>query len=153
MGCIPLQLFPNRQFDQTCRILNLSQGALSFHLCVAIHKKKAMQMIIIKIMLAAIFALSVVGKLSGKTMSTFENAGYSPKVMYSTAIAEIIFTMGLFSRYEWVSTVGLLLIMSGAIFTLFRQRAKPAKYSLALITAVLLILLLVLQMPNSSLLA
>ena len=109
-----------------------------------------MEVTIIKIVLAVIFTLSVVGKLTGKTKSTFENAGYSPIVMYATAIAEIIFTVGLFTRYELFSTVGLLAIMGGAIFTLFRQRAKPAKYTLALITAVLLIALLVLQISKSS---
>jgi hypothetical protein len=111
-----------------------------------------MEVIIIKIVLAVIFTLSVVGKLTGKTKSTFENAGYSPIIMYATAIAEILFTVGLFTRYELFSTIGLLAIIGGAVFTLFRQRVKPAKYSLALITAVLLIALLVLQISKSSLL-
>jgi hypothetical protein len=111
-----------------------------------------MEVIIIKIVLAVIFTLSVVGKLTGKTKSTFENAGYSPIIMYATAIAEILFTVGLFTRYELFSTIGLLGIIGGAVFTLFRQRVKPAKYSLALITAVLLIALLVLQISKSSLL-
>ena len=109
-----------------------------------------MEFTIIKIVLAVIFTLSVVGKLTGKTKSTFENAGYSPIVMYATAIAEIIFTVGLFTRYELFSTVGLLAIIGGAVFTLFRQRVKPAKYTLALIAAVLLIALLVLQISKSS---
>jgi hypothetical protein len=37
-------------------------------------------------------------------------------VMYATAIAEIIFTVGLFTRYELFSTVGLLAIICGACF-------------------------------------
>ena len=37
-----------------------------------------MEVIIIKIVLAVIFTLSVIGKLAGKTKSTFENAGYQP---------------------------------------------------------------------------
>ncbi len=106
-------------------------------------------MTIIKIVLAIIFSLSVVGKLTGKTKSTFENAGYGPIVMYATAIAEIIFTVGLFTRYELFSTVGLLGIMGGAIFTLFRQKVKPAKYALPSITAILLCILLVLQISKS----
>jgi len=109
-----------------------------------------MEVTIIKIVLAAIFTLSVVAKLTGKTKSTFEDAGYSPIVMYATAIAEIIFAVGLFTRYELFSTVGLLAIIGGAVFTLFRQRVKPAKYTLALIGAVLLIALLVLQISKSS---
>jgi di/tricarboxylate transporter len=113
-------------------------------------KLKTMDSTIIKIVLSVIFALSVVGKLTGNTKSTFENAGYSPIVMYTTAIAEIIFTVGLFTMYELLSTVGLLAIIGGAVFTLFRQRAKPLKYSLALIAAVLLIAFLSLQISNSS---
>jgi nicotinamide riboside transporter PnuC len=103
---------------------------------------------IIKIILAAIFTLSVVGKLTGKTKSTFEDAGYSLKFMYATAIQEIIFTVGLFTRYELFSTAALLAIMGGAIYTLFRQKAKPANYTLALITSILLIVLLVLQISK-----
>ncbi len=109
-----------------------------------------MEMLIIKIVLAVIFTLAVVAKLTGKTKSTSEDAGYSPIVMYAIAIAEIIFTVGLFTRYELFAAVGLLAIMGGAVFTLFRQKAKPAKYTLALITAALLIALLVLQISKSS---
>jgi len=110
-----------------------------------------MEVTIIKITLAVIFALSVVGKLTGKSMSTFENAGYGSMVMNATAIAEIIFSVGLFTRYELFSTVGLLAIIGGAVFTLFRQRVKDAKYALALIAAALLIALPVLRISQSSL--
>lgn len=94
-----------------------------------------MEVIIIKIVLAVIFTLSVVGKLTGKTKSTFENAGYRPEVMYATAIAEIIFTIGLFTRYELFSTISLMMIIAGAVFTLFSQRVKSTKYALALIVS------------------
>jgi len=107
-----------------------------------------MEATIIKIVLAAIFTLSVVGKLTGKTKSTFENAGYGPQLMYAIAIAEIIFTIGLFTKYNLLATVGLLAIMGGAVFTLFRQKVKLAKYSLPLITVILLIALLVLQISS-----
>jgi hypothetical protein len=107
-----------------------------------------MEVTIIKIILAAIFTLSVVAKLTGKTKSTFEDAGYSLKVMYATAIAEIIFTIGLFTRYELFSAVGLLAIIGGAFLTLLRQRVKPAKYTLAVISAILLIALVVLQFQD-----
>jgi nicotinamide riboside transporter PnuC len=107
-----------------------------------------MEVTIIKIVLAVIFTLSVAGKLTGKTKSTFENAGYSPIVMYATTIAEIILTVGLFTRFEMISIVGLLAIIGGAIVTLFRQKAKPSNYSLALITAALLIALPVLQISE-----
>lgn len=112
-----------------------------------------MEATIIKIVLALIFTLSVAGKMTGKTKSTFENAGYSPIIMYATAIAEIIFTVGLFTRYELFAAVGLLGIMGGAVFTLFRQKAKPSKYTLALVAAALLIALLILQISKSPSLA
>ena len=109
-----------------------------------------MEVTIIKIALAVIFSLSVVCKLTGKTKSTFENAGYSPIIMYATAVAEIIFTVGLFTRYELFSIIGLLAIIGGAVFTLFRQKVKPAKYTLALIADVLLIALIAIQISKSS---
>ena len=104
--------------------------------------------IIIKILLAVIFTLSVIGKLTGKTKSTFENVGYSPIVMYATAISEIILTIGLFTKFELFATVGLLGIIGGAVFTLFRQKARPAKYALAVIAAILLLGLIVLQISK-----
>jgi hypothetical protein len=107
-----------------------------------------MEVTIIKIALAIIFTLSVVGKLTGKTKATFENAGYPPIAMYATAIAEIILTIGLFTEYELFSTVGLLAIIGGAVFTFISSKAKPAKYLLALIAGVLLIALPVLQTQN-----
>ena len=109
-----------------------------------------MEETIIKIVLAIIFTLSVAGKLTGKTKSTFENAGYGPGMMYATAIAEVLLTVGLFTRYQLFSTVGLLAIIGGAVFTLFRQRVRPAKYTLALITAAFLVVLLVLQISKTS---
>ena len=109
-----------------------------------------MEEAIIKISITLIFTLSVIGKLTGKTKSTFENAGYSPAIMYATAIAEIIFTIVLFTKYELFATIGLLGIMGGAILTLFRQKVKPVKYTLALIAVILLLALLGLQLSNSA---
>jgi hypothetical protein len=108
-----------------------------------------MEETIIKIVLAIIFSLSVVGKLTGKTKSTFEDAGYSQVIMYATAIAEIIFTVGLFTRYEIFAAAGLLAIMDGAVFTLFRLKVEPAKYTLALASALLLIVLLYTEISKS----
>ena len=101
-----------------------------------------MQIIYLKISLAIIFTLSVIGKFTGKTKSTFENAGYGKEVMYATGIAEIILTVMLFTQFQLLAALGLLGILGGAIFTLFRQRAKPAKYALAVIAAILLIALI-----------
>ena len=101
-----------------------------------------MEIIYLKISLAIIFALSVIGKLTGKTKSTFEKAGYSQKVIYDTAVAEIILAVALFTKYELLATLGLLAIIAGAFFTLGRQRVKLAKYSMAIIAAILLTALL-----------
>lgn len=107
-----------------------------------------MQMIIIKFALVAIFTLSVLGKLTGKTKPTFVNAGHGLKVMYSIALAEVVFITGLFTQYELVATSGLLAIMGGAIYTLYRLKVRPMKYALLFITIILLISLLFLQLKN-----
>lgn len=109
-----------------------------------------MEVTIIKVVLAVIFALAVAGKLTGKTKSTFENAGFSPAVMYATAIAEIIFTVGLFTRYELFAALGLLAVIGGAVTALLRQKAKPAHYALPLITVFLLLALLGLLLTKST---
>ena len=104
----------------------------------------------IKIILAVIFTLAILGKLTGKTKSTFENAGFSSKLMYAILVVEMVFTVGLFTKYELFSTVGMLTIIGGAVFTLSRQKVKPAKYTVTLITAFFLIALLVLGISKSS---
>jgi len=86
-----------------------------------------MEITIIKIVLAAIFALAVAGKLTGKTRSTFENAGFSPAVLYATAFSEIVFTIGLFTGYELFSALGLLAIIGGAFISLILQKAKSCR--------------------------
>jgi len=79
-----------------------------------------------------------VDKLTGKTKSTFENAGYSSKLMYATLTAEMVFAVGLFTRYELFPTVSLLAIIGGAVFTLSRQRVKPPRYTQLKITLLLI---------------
>lgn len=101
-----------------------------------------MEITIIKVVLAVIFTLAVIGKLTGKTKSTFVNAGFSPVVMYATAIAEIFFIIGLFTGYELFATLGLLAIIGGALFALFRQKTTPVHYTLPFITITLLLVLL-----------
>ncbi len=98
-----------------------------------------MEITIIKIVLAVTFTSAVAGKLTGKTKSTFENAGFSPVLMYSIAIAEIVFTVGLFTRYELFAAFGLLAIICGALFALIRQKAKQSHYALPVVTALLLL--------------
>jgi len=98
--------------------------------------------IIIKVVLAVIFTLAVIVKLTGKTKSTFENSGLKPALMYATAAAEIVFTVGLFTRYELFAALGLLAIIGGAVFALISQKVTPVHYALPIITTVLLLALL-----------
>lgn len=105
-----------------------------------------MEINIIKAALALIFGLSVLGKVTGKTKLVFEKSGYSTGIMYVTAMAEIILTVGLFTKYELYASVSLLAIIGGAVFTLIRLKVKPAKYIMALVTAILLLVLLGLQL-------
>jgi hypothetical protein len=101
-----------------------------------------MEILYIKISLALLFTLSVIGKFTGKTKSTFEKAGYGKDIMYATGIAELVLSILLFTRLEWLATIGLLAIIGGALFTLLKQKAQPAKFSLAIIAAILLVILL-----------
>jgi hypothetical protein len=91
---------------------------------------------------AALFGLAVLGKLSGKTKSTFDKAGYSALFMYAVAAAEIILIAGLFTPFELYAVLGLLGILAGAVVTLFRQNAAALKYTIVGLSAIPLIVLL-----------
>lgn len=101
-----------------------------------------METIYLKIVLAIIFALAVIAKFTGKTKSTFEKAGYSPQIMYLIATAECILSIALFTIFELWATLGLLAILAGAFYTLFRQKEKPVKYIMAIIAFIFLLILL-----------
>ena len=113
------------------------------------HKRYSMNDMVIlflKIAVATIFALAVFGKLTGRTKSTFERAGYTPEVMHATAVIESILTVVLFTKYDLLATLGLLGILGGAWIALLRQKAKLAQYAPPSIAAVLLSVLLCLLM-------
>lgn len=95
--------------------------------------------------IAGIFGLAILGKLTGKTKATFDNAGYSHYFMYGLALVELVLTMGLFTHYALYSIIGLLVIMLGAILTLFQQKAKPQQYILSIVAISLLLTLYWLQ--------
>ncbi|MCW5921570.1 MAG: hypothetical protein KIS77_04445 [Saprospiraceae bacterium] len=101
-----------------------------------------MEVIVIKVALAVIFGLAIIGKLTGKTKPTFEKAGFGPAAVYLTAVAEVIFTVGLYTKFELIAALGLLAIIGGGAVALFRQHAKPAQYVLLVVTAILLLALL-----------
>lgn len=101
-----------------------------------------MEITIIKVVLAVVFTLAVAGKLTGKTRSTFENAGLSPAVMDATAFGEIVFIIGLFTGFESIATLGLMGIIGGALISLLRQKAAPSHFALPIVTALLLLSLL-----------
>lgn len=91
--------------------------------------------------ITGIFGLAILAKLTGKTKATFEKVGYSHYFMYALALAELVLTIGLFTDYSLYSIIGLLVIMLGAIVTLFRQKAKPQQYILSIVTICLLLTL------------
>jgi hypothetical protein len=95
--------------------------------------------------ITGIFGLAILGKLTGKTKATFDKAGYSPYFMYGLALAELFLTIGLFTHYALYSTIGLQVIMLGAIVTLLRQKAKPQQYILSIVAISLLLTLYWLQ--------
>lgn len=100
-----------------------------------------MEILIIKISLALIFTLAVIGKLTGMTKSTFIKSGYNIMLMYATATCEALFTIMLFTKFELIAIIGLLTIIIGAILTLGCQKAKPHKFILAITAFILLIAL------------
>jgi hypothetical protein len=100
---------------------------------------------IIKIVLAIIFGLAVVAKLSGKTKDVFEKSGYGLPFMYALAFAEVWFAIGLFTQYDLWAEIGLVAIMLGAIVTLIRQRVTPEKYAMAVLSLVLLSALMLIK--------
>jgi urea transporter len=100
--------------------------------------------LIIKIVLAVIFGLAAIAKFSGKTKATFEKAGYSRIFMYATALAEVLFSIGLFTPYDLLAVLGLIAIIAGAIVTLIQQQVPPVKYGMAALSFILLSTLLVL---------
>ncbi|MCA0234560.1 MAG: DoxX family protein [Bacteroidetes bacterium] len=97
--------------------------------------------IILKYIIASIFTLAILGKVTGKTKPTFKKSGYSQWFMYSVALAEFFLTISLFTAYDIYATIGLIGILGGAIFTLFYQKSPPNKYIMALVTMFLLIVL------------
>jgi hypothetical protein len=101
-----------------------------------------MEILFLKTSLTILFALAVTGKVTGKTKSTFEKAGYSHEVIYAVAIAEIVLVIALFTRYELLATLCLLAIIAGAFFTLGRLGVKPVKYTMVIIASILLTALL-----------
>jgi uncharacterized membrane protein YphA (DoxX/SURF4 family) len=97
--------------------------------------------LIIKIAIACAFGLAVVAKLTGKTKATFEKS-YGLTFMYVIAFFETLFSIGLFTPFDWWSSLGLLVIMLGALATLYQQHSKPGNYSMAIVATTLLIVLL-----------
>jgi hypothetical protein len=85
----------------------------------------------IKIALATIFCLAALLKFSGKTKGTLPKSGYGSRFMYFIGVAELLFAIGLFSPYALVATIGLLVIIIGAIVTLIKQHVAPARYLMA----------------------
>lgn len=107
---------------------------------------ETMQMIM-KIMLASLFALAILSKLAGKSKDTFEKS-YGVTSMYVVAFLEMIFSIGLFTSYSWWSACGLLVIMVGALLTLYRQRVTPSKFLPAICACILLITLVTATNPG-----
>lgn len=99
---------------------------------------------VIKIVLVIIFSLAALAKLVGKSKEDFKKSGYGLPFMYATAVAEILFAIGLFSKYELSVAIGMVAILVGAIVTLILQRAKPARYAMAVLSLVLVSVLIVL---------
>lgn len=96
----------------------------------------------LKIIIALVFGLACVAKLTGRTKDVFIKAGYSVEFMYTIAALQCIMVINLFTEFEVAATAGLLIIMIGAVVTLLRQHAQPSKHYLAVSSIALLVALL-----------
>lgn len=84
-----------------------------------------MEILIIKISLALIFTLAVIGKLTGWAKPIFLNTGFSLMLMYVTAACEVLFTIMLFTEFELLAIIGLLTIVGGQYLLLFVKKQNP----------------------------
>ena len=95
--------------------------------------------LIIKIAIAAIFAIAVIGKLSGKMDDAYSKWNIGKGFMYGIGVAEVIGIVGLFTKYDQWSAYLLLAIMVGAVFTLISNREPLKEYIMAGLASALLI--------------
>lgn len=96
-------------------------------------------------LIIVIFAIAILGKLSGKLKDKYHKWGYGTGFMYGLAVVEMIAVGGLFTFYNQYAAKGLLVIMAGAFFTLIKNREKWKTYLLPFFSTVLLGLFLYLK--------
>ena len=92
--------------------------------------------------LALIFGLAILGKLSGKLKEQYHKWNYGTGFMYGLAAVESIGLAGLFTKYYEYAAYLLLAIMLGAFFTIIKNKENWKAYLLPLLATILLGLLL-----------
>ncbi|MBT8220744.1 MAG: DoxX family protein [Bacteroidia bacterium] len=95
--------------------------------------------LILKIGIAAIFALAVLGKISGKMDDAYSKWKIGKGFMYGIGAAEVIGVVGLFTKFDQWAAYLLLAIMVGAVFTLVSNREPLKEYVMAGLASALLI--------------
>lgn len=93
---------------------------------------------ILRILISLIFGLAILGKLSGKLKTQYQEWKYGTRFMYALAIVETIGLIGLFTKYYQYAAYLLLAIMAGAFFTLIKNKENWKAYFLPLLATILL---------------
>jgi len=93
-------------------------------------------------LLALLFGLAILGKLSGKLKEQYHQWNYGTGFMYGLAGIESIGLAGLFTKYYEYAAYLLLAIMLGAFFTIIKNKENWKAYLLPLLATILLSLLL-----------
>jgi hypothetical protein len=94
--------------------------------------------LILKALVAVVFALAVIQKLTGKVAPSWERWGFSRRAMYATASAEIVgLVLFAWPGLEAIGAAALTLVLFGALVTLARHREGAAHMAVPALTLVL----------------
>ena len=96
--------------------------------------------LILKALVAVVFAAAVIQKLTGKVAPSWERWGFSRRAMYATAGAEIVgLVLFLWPGLEILGAAVLALVLLGALATLVRHREGAAHMAVPALTLILVL--------------
>jgi hypothetical protein len=94
--------------------------------------------VILKLAISLIFVGAAVQKFTGTVAPNWDRWGYQRSFMYATGVGEVL-ALVLFwmPRFELAGTVGLGLVLLGALATLIRYREGTAHIAMTAMTLLL----------------
>ena len=97
--------------------------------------------LILKALVAVVFASAVIQKLTGRVAPSWERWGFSRWAMYATAAAEIVgLVLYLWPGLEPIGAAALALVLLGALATLARHREGAAHMAVPALTLILVLI-------------